>query len=87
MLILGSESGCLGFEIQELGNRGIAKSILHKSWPYHASWYNLSVFGVALGPIFMTLAALETAFKIGDFSGYPWATPNLEHPPDGGCVD
>ena len=66
-MILGSESGCLGWENQAFGKGGIAKINFCTNWIFHDSRVNFSLFLVALGPIFMVFVALETGLKFDEF--------------------
>ena len=60
LLILRSETGCLGFENQMFGIRSITKTNLQGL---------VLLFLVALGSIYMTFVALETRLTFVDFSG------------------
>ena len=84
LMILGSESGCLGWEDQVFGIGCIAKINFRSTWISHDPRVQFSWFWVALGVIFMTFAALETGLKFNDFQDDSGVTPDPKHPPGWG---
>ena len=68
LMIFESESGCLGLENHVFGLGSSATIIFHRSWISHDARVELSLFEVALGPVFITFVALETRLKFGEFS-------------------
>ena len=65
LMISESESG-LRLQNQAFG-RGVAKNTLSRILALCGFWYRFSYFSMALGPIFVTLDASETALKFGEF--------------------
>ena len=83
LMILGSESGCLGSENQAFGMDGIAKINFRRNWISHVPRVNFSWFWVALGPIFMIFVALEIGLKLDDSSRSSWLHPEPGNPAGG----
>ena len=75
MMLFASESEFLGLKGQAFGKGGIAKMNFRSSWISYDSRVHFSLFWVALGPIFMTLVALETGLKFDAYSGCFWFHP------------
>ena len=55
LMILGSESGCLGSENQAFGKEGIAKTNFCRNWIYHVSRVNFLMILGGLGTNFHDL--------------------------------
>ena len=71
LMILGSESGCLGSQNQAFGKGGIAKINFRRNLIPYDSRVHFSWFWVALGPIFIAFVALETGLEFNDFGVIP----------------
>ena len=83
LLVFKCESGCLGLENQAFGKGGIAKINFRMNLISDDFRVDFLSFWVALGPIFMTFAALGIVLKMNEFHSDSGVTPDPGNPPSG----